>query len=106
MGKAGIIGQISNDVKVKVGTAVIMLLLGSAVTMLVSFYSGSKDGSIARQENEEFHPKIQGQVDTLCRNFELEKQRSNLSDIEMYKMVERIDKRLEVIYINELEGNN
>ncbi len=95
----------------KVGVAVVLFLLGGVFWMLVSMADGSNDGRDAKQDNDFFHPFIEKKVDSLenCQRYtveqmELYRQESNMTDAEIMRTLDRIDKRVEMIYINALEN--
>lgn len=106
--KPGIISQIGHDVAVKIGVAVIMFIAGALLSVFMAMNSGSKDGTHALKENIE----QQEQIDTIRKCQIVDRAiiqqiitKQNLYYEEQKEMFNRMDKRIEVLYINELEGN-
>ena len=60
-----ILFKISDEVKVKVGSAVIVFILGSAVATLLAMQAGASAGRDALRQNNDQHPKLQSQIDSL-----------------------------------------
>lgn len=105
------ISKIKSGVIEKVGVFIVVSLLAGLAGSFVSWTSGASDGRNARQQNESFHPKIQMQVDSIGRCFErlkntqdFDRQKFDLTLQALKEMIERMDKRIELLYINEFEA--
>lgn len=93
----GILGKMTEKVQINVYSALIMLLITALFGSLMAMYSGAKAGSEAKKENI----IQQEEIDSLklC----VAKDRENMNALK--DLLERMDKRIEILYINELEGN-
>ena len=99
------IAQVGHEVIVKIGVGFIMFIAGAILTIFMAMNSGSKDGTQAKQENI----NQQRQIDTLksCRQSDrmiIERLMTLMED--QKEVNDRMDKRIEVLYINELEKND
>ena len=97
--------QVGHDVVVKIGVGFIMFIAGAILTIFMAMKSGSKDGTQAKQENI----NQQRQIDTLksCRQSDRMIIERLITLMEDQKEVnERMDKRIEILYINELEASD
>ena len=63
----GLLSAISAETKAKIGSAVIMFILGSGIAMFMAMKTGASDGSEAKRQNNVEHPAMQRQIDSLKR---------------------------------------
>lgn len=97
--------RVTEKVQVNVYSSMMFLLITALIGALMAMYNGSKAGSEAKREN--VHQ--QNEIDSIkvCRQNDraLIEQviiRQDLRDEEHFKMLERIDKRVDLLYQNEL----
>ena len=103
--KTNWITQVGHEVIVKIGVGFIMFIAGAILTIFMAMNSGSKDGTQAKQENI----KQQAQIDSLkiCRQGDrILIERLIMLTESQKEMSERMDKRIEILYVNELEKND
>lgn len=101
----GLLGKMTEKVQINVYSAMIMLLITALFGSLMAMYSGSKAGSEAKIEN--VHQQQEIDSIKVCRQNDraLIEQviiRQDLRHEEHFKMLERIDKRVDLLYQNEL----
>lgn len=97
--------RVAEKVQINVYSSMMFLLITALIGVMMSMYSGSSDGRQAKQDNV----KQQRDIDSIkvCRQNDraLIEQviiRQELRDEEHFKMLERIDKRVDLLYQNEL----
>ena len=97
--------QVGHDITVKIGVGVIMFVAGKVPSVFMAMNSGSKDGTQAKQENIDQQRQIDSRKKCASANRMLIERLITLTE-DQKEVNDRMDKRIEVLYINELEEND